>query len=398
MLTLYNQIEKLYNNSPRKYSYYEGFLRTEFDKLSSKDYIVQYFSAGGKKSVISQFIEELEDMRSTHMVSAFFMGILLKEKLCCDLEIESRYPENYKFPYIWFLVCLFHDIGYVQENDWTQKYAYQKRAEEDRKSNDIVKREARRMNIRKEKNDFGVLFVTKQKFYDEYSRAGDRCKGFDEGIRFNRNILIKEPIYKRQTILNYLEFCKMNPNIKHYDHGIVGGFWLYDSLYRNYCNKYSQQKNIKYNTDFDNFEWNHLHFSKEQHLVFAYLADCIISHNMWPATESTNELYKKCGLEELTLEKFKKIRFQDNPILYILALVDTIEPIKIYDSLKLNKFEIWNGVEVRFEQDSIRIKLVDKRMPFELMARKIIGLDKWIDVEYSVDSGLEEIEIRIHGE
>lgn len=396
MITLYKQIKEMYIKSPDKIFYYEGVQNSEFDKLSPREFIVEYFSTGGKESVISQFIDEIDDMRSNHMVSAFFVGILLKEKLCPNLEIESRYPENFQFSYIWFLVSLFHDMGYVQENDWTKKYVYEKRAEEDKRNNEMIRRKLGPMGRLKQCNDFGVLFMTKHVFYDAYSTAGTEYRERIEGIKFNNGILVKKSLYKKETIFKYLEFCKMHQDIKHYDHGIVGGFWLYDSWYRNYCKKYSLQQNIEDIIDFDNFTYGDLHFSKEQHYIFAYLADCIISHNIWPATENTNEIYKECQLEELTLEKFKKIHFADNPILYILALVDTIEPVKIYDGLNLTMDEIWRGVEIIFKPDKVKVKLLDKRMPFERIARKVIGLNKWIDVEYSIDSKSEEIEISIH--
>lgn len=395
MSTLYKQIKEMYKKSPEKIFYYEGFQNFEFDKLSPKEFIVEYFSTGGKESLISQFIDEIDNMRSNHMVSAFFVGILLKEKLCPDLEIVSQHPENFQFSYIWFLVSLFHDMGYVQENDWTQKYVYEKRTEEDKRKNEMIRRKLGSMGRMKQCNDFGVLFMSKHCFGDAYSTAGRECREGIEGIKFNNGILVKKSLYEKETIFKYLEFCKMYHDIKHYDHGIVGGFWLYDSWYRNYCKKYALQQNIEGIIDFDNFTYRGLHFSKEQHYIFAYLADCIISHNIWPATESTNEMYKKCGLEELTLEKFRKIHFEDNPILYILALVDTIEPVKIYDGLNLTVDEIWRGVEIIFRPDKVNIKLLDKRMPFERIARKVIGLNKWIDVEYSIDSKSEEIEISI---
>lgn len=47
-----------------------------------------------------------------------------------DLVIRSQRYEDYEFSYLWFLVCLFHDMGYAVENDWTYKCTYRKNSEE----------------------------------------------------------------------------------------------------------------------------------------------------------------------------------------------------------------------------------------------------------------------------
>ena len=95
------------------------------------------------------------------------------------------------------------------------------------------------------------------------------------------------PYYNGTTIkkvcinFNYLEYCKKNPEINHYDHGIVGGLWLYDSLVENYYLSFSRNKFANFN----DFYVDDLHFSITQFPIFAYLADCIISHNMWFSTD-----------------------------------------------------------------------------------------------------------------
>ena len=90
----------------------------------------------------------------------------------------------------------------------------------------------------------------------------------------------------------------MNEEINHYDHGIVGGLWLYDSFVKNYYLSYISLNNPR--IDFNDFYIKHLHFDTNQFSIFAYLADCIISHNIWFATDNeTIELYEKCGLEQL---------------------------------------------------------------------------------------------------
>lgn len=174
----------------------------------------------------------------------------------------------------------------------------------------------------------------------------------------------------------------MTDGISHYDHGIVGGLWLYDNLIKNYYKAYWSEKEKRNNVNFNNFCVDgYLHFFTEQEMIFAYLADCIIAHNMWPASSDNIAMYKKCGLQELIPPKFEKITFEKNPILFILAVADTIDPIKLFLSKhSMKEIDIWNGVDMLFSKDFIEIKIIDQRLPFENLANKLNGLDDWIDV------------------
>lgn len=57
-------------------------------------------------------------------------------------------------------------------------------------------------------------------------------------------------------------------------------------------------------------------------------------------------------------------------ILYLLALADTIESIKVYNRTGLSDIEIWNGILINIGSDKIDIKIADSRMPFELFRKK----------------------------
>ncbi len=112
------------------------------------------------------------------------------------------------------------------------------------------------------------------------------------------------------------------------DHGIVGGLMLYDRLRKNY---YQAKKKIgrKQKDENDSFEYNGLFFSKEHFKYYAEAADAIISHNIWA---STLKDYLKAEKKEcLMLSKIN----EENKIAYILAIADTIEPIKRKNSLTL---------------------------------------------------------------
>jgi len=247
----------------------------------------------------------------------------------------------------------------------------------------------------------GLVYVAPP-IYREVSFSNRRqylCVDRYVGIEFNNGITIDRAMFSRKTVLNYLEYCKMSERIKHYDHGIVGGLWLYDGLMKNYHRIYQEEKKYNHNIEFEEFVVDgHWHFSLEQKKVFAYLADCIISHNMWPADKDTKEMYLKCGLEELVYPDFKKIGFIKNPLLFILAIADTIEPIKLYSSdANLSEVEIWKGIEVLTEKDSITIKILDVRLSFEKLLNKIKDLDNWLDVNVSSCAKTKEVKIEYNG-
>jgi len=398
-MVLYELMKKFYRESAGEWKYYKGNMINPFeDRFDISDFIRKYFDYGGKGMVVAELINEMEPMRHYHTISTFFIGLLIKKKICPTLEIinDADENDNFEFSYLWFLVCLFHDMGYVQEKDWTYKYKYREN------SNDYIRNygKGKWRNHRDkgyEFDDLGIVYAVPS----IVKRMTSKCKDMDfkkSGsylVRFNNEIEISDAMYSRKTILNYLEFCKMDENIRHYDHGIVGGLWLYDSLMKNYNKQFVIKKRTDKNIDFYNFSIpENLHFFAEQRNIFAYLADCINAYNMWPANEGTNQKYKKCKLDELTKERFKLIRFRDNPILFILALADTLEPIKTYADLHMSEIEIWSGIDIEIEQDSLIIKVLDNRMPFDRIASKVIGIDEWIDVKIVIDTECRELKIK----
>lgn len=393
-MNLYDQIVALYRTST-EWNYYGNDINKPFDKDKARDFIKQYFENGAKKGVILPLIDEIESMRYVHTVSVFFIGLLIKKKLCPNLTIYSQEYEDYEFSYLWFLVCLFHDMGYAIENDWTYKYVYRQNAKEYLRKYKQVKCNCIRQ--RYEYEDLGVIFEAPSRYRSaSFSvRGGDNyVKQFD-GIMFSNGVTIYNSMYSRKTVLDYLEYCKMTDGIRHYDHGIVGGLWLYDSLMKNYHRAYWKEKEKDKNINFKDFVVEgHWHFFEEQKVIFAYLADCIIAHNMWPASLDKIDIYKRCGLDELTLPRFEKISFERNPILFILAIADTIEPIKLYLSTsQLSEVDIWRGIDISFLKEHIKIKILDDKLSFENLLSKVMGLDDWVNVKTVADSDKREVKI-----
>jgi len=300
--------------------------------------------------------------------------------------IDNDQNEIFEFSYLWFLVSLFHDMGYIQEKDWTYKFDYRKKSKDFEK---IMKENKIYYNHSFYKRmpftayyDLGITFPVPSR-YVRYHTPTVRTKyeiPYYNGISFNNGTTIKKSMYTCGTIFNYLEYCKMNPDINHYDHGIVGGLWLYDILIKNYYLSFSRNKSA----NFSDFYVDNLHFSTSQFPIFAYLADCIISHNMWLATDdSTIEKYEKYGLKQLTLPYAQPIQFNRNPILFILALADTLEPIKTCSDLDISPLDVLNNIECEFNYKQIILSFKSNNM-FNKMIGKINGLNNWLDVNIKI--------------
>lgn len=389
-MSLYDCIREMFYNDSREWNYYSCNMTFPFEATEARIFIKEYFEQGAKRGVIFPVIDEINSMRSMHTVSAFFIGLLLKKSIGENLDIICSNSDDYEFSYLWFLVCLYHDMGYAIENDWTYKFTYRNQS---KKYSNIRKCCWYRSSMYE---DLGLVFVAPSLYnevsFPKWSKDIDRR---NDGITFRNGIRVKRATYTRKTIFNYLEYCKMNPQIKHYDHGIVGGFWLYDSLMKNYYETYRREKEFDRDIDFENFQANgNRHFSLEQRWIFAYLADCIISHNIWPATKEKNEIYKEYDLNELVEPNFKKITFGNNPILFILAIADTIEPIKLYSGVSgMETIDIWRGIDMKFERGGMTIKLLDDRLKFSKAQTKIKDLENWGDVHTISGKDNRKIEI-----
>lgn len=361
MKTLYQTMSDYFKNNPMDWNYYLNELELPKNINAAKNFIKDFFTYGGKSYLIYDIIQECEPLRINHTLSVFFIGLLIKNSSYHELNIiDDNQNEIFEFSYLWFLVSLFHDMGYVQEKDWTYKFEYRKKSKNFQNRMRINNHSINKFNKYHNYNtyyDLGIIYPAPCYFKTNpimpYRIANSKNNPRPNNrIIFNNGTIITRSIYPKSTIFNYLEYCKMNEEINHYDHGIVGGLWLYDSFVKNYYLSYISLNNPR--IDFNDFYIKHLHFDTNQFSIFAYLADCIISHNIWFATDNeTIELYEKCGLEQLIPPHAQPIQFDNNPLLFILALADTLEPIKTCSSLDIAPIDILNNIKCNFSDGCI---------------------------------------------
>ena len=141
---------------------------------------------------------------------------------------------------------------------------------------------------------------------------------------------------------------------------------LYDRLRKNFDEAWNKAKRNDPKVLRTDFTYKELHFSNEHYKYYAEAADAIIAHNIWINT--LNEYLIKNDKEPLKEIKIDK----NNKIAFILALADTLEPIK--------KPEINDLDMISFEETKDGFDLI---MPDEMKENNykyICNLSDWINV------------------
>lgn len=327
-----DSLKKCYKNllyDSSNWSYYsnppELTIETLCNSKESLNFVKEYFKCGEKGTLFDDFDvvrDEVLLTRSQHIISTYLLGIILVDNI--KINIEKNNMEKEKFLYLWFLACLFHDVGYIFEEKSSCE-------------------------------DLRILQTDGLKSIDKICNI----KYLYDGIF--------DP-YKEDNIHLYLSkraICK-DGCTGVIDHGIVGGFLLYDRLRKNYDEAYKKAKKENSAVKKNSFDYKNRRFSTNHYNDYKKAAQAIIVHNIWPDT------LQKYLEEESEIVNLKRIDIK-NPIAYILALADTLEPIKRYgiDSLANTYYgEETNGFIYSFGKCGKKS-----------MVECINDLKNWVDVE-----------------
>jgi hypothetical protein len=140
METIENIYNKIINNGKWRYYNNEDLKNLKFDELFNDDnksytFIINMIIESGKiADQLKKCLDALktkenaegEDRRLRHIVSLFFLGFAIYEniqiiKKGIDEQIEDlgilhkEFSSSKRFAFIWFLLCIFHDLGYAYE-------------------------------------------------------------------------------------------------------------------------------------------------------------------------------------------------------------------------------------------------------------------------------------------
>lgn len=346
LLDIYNDVY----NTPSIWNYYDDDSTLSDNPFNTdkntKDFILGFIKLSDKSkgNPLYDTVKKLDNNRIRHIVSTFFLGIYLynniqKIKDPIDIVI-SRYkkqnPEStIKFPFIWYLICLFHDSGYLIENK--KKY---------RDFDDFIK-------------DYKVKFFLK-KPVGVPTLYGNVYKYY-----FNYRI-------------NHTE-----DSIKKPDHGICGSIILFNTL-----KKILVRKQIKelINKEPENKSWNPKLLN-----IYRFASWVILSHNIFfiRKGDPAEQNYEDNHLDDLILDTNSgpKIDYIKHSFLFLFALVDSIEPVK-----ELDNFKNLNKLYLDIHDNKIILELDDTKYQDKYF-KKVQDLKTWLVPNITRNNNRIEIEI-----
>lgn len=373
-------------------------------------FITNYFTAGRKTSVLSYRFEEqyqLPAERAIHTVSGFFLGLLIENCINSFTPLSLVSVNHFPFAYLWFLTYLYHDYGYCVTEKEDCPIQYPKRSPIPSRRNTHYKycHPGEYQALKKIKGKLGINlspFSQSSAFsfslsdqndtpnlehalLIELTQRNNTISGYPK-LHFSNDSTISDHQYPSRIITRYMNYC-IN-ELEHVDHGIVGGLLFYDRMIKNYMLAYiSSLKEENVVQNLSNFYFRNRHFCSEQLTIFSYISDCILSHNIFKQSAETRNLYEKYQLFDLLEENFKKITYDSNPLLYILAVSDTIEPIKVYqqNNKSLSAQEIAEAINVEYIPGTRSLSLGSnsKSIDINLLYQKAKGLMDWTSVRCS---------------
>ena len=345
-------LEKLFMDTikdPKKWNYYEDDkikLNNINDSEDCCNFIKNYLERGAKGiDIVNEGLNDLKTLekskRIKHIVSAFFLGIILYNKTpyikdLLDKQIRKVIPEDKtvekEFIYFWFMLCFFHDLGYEYE----EKNSDENSDESTKNKEQKVKEEA-------------------EKFIE---KIGQSC-------------FIPIHLYTSETCQAYYKYRKYK------DHGLSIGGYLFEELEQN------RQK-------FKNEGRKDLDFSDRVKELFFQIASIVTVHNIWFCTkEKQIEKYKRNNLNNLILEMGMNgrpceypISSSEYPLLFFFCLIDTIEPIK--------RTNLLSKIKISTRGSKICIESNDKDY-----LENISSMNEWL---CPVEQGEEKIIIKMNNQ
>ncbi len=342
-------------HNPKLWDYYniddENSEKFTIDDISNPEkcyiFITKYIAYSQKDNVIflkyiNLLLEDKEDCRFRgyrlcHIVSTFFLGLALfeneyiKKNICRELKkikvFDTKDILEKEFIFVWFMICMFHDLGYVFERNL---------------NSDEISLD----NLNDEKQ-------TLMSFLKEMKEKNGT------------------PSYYNDILENYYKYREGK------DHGILGGL-SYAKYVLEIRNKKSRDTSLDAN---EKEKWN-----KKLTKLYKYVGWCICCHNIWYvrfADSSCKAIMKYINndLYPLILNNRKDkgkyidypIIFQNHPLFFFFCLIDTLEPIKICNSI----FDVHHVLsEISF--DMSKNEAIHISSQNQSYSRVLLGLNEWL--------------------
>lgn len=313
-------------------------------------FINDYYEAGHKNKAFAFDFDHLykTEGKHCHTVSMYFLGCFLS-KIVDDHLREflsfNVHDLKYDFKYSWFLSCLYHDTASVIEIPAFQRQTLSFFLG----ASDV----SYRVYDHKAKTPYAALFT-----------------------------------YPSDLVENYFLY-----RIGHclcVDHGILGGFLLFDRLQKNYDRAWKEHVTelallgiALDKKKYDDFTQRNLHWQSVHLDHFALIADSIIGHNMW--VNDDVKLYNFYGLTPLLKSPTNKIKIRERPLLFFLSLIDSIDPVKMLNKEPniLEPTPALQSIDIQVIGTN-RIKITSLSVQhFDSYYSKVKEVEDWLDVAVS---------------
>lgn len=374
----------------------------------ARHFISHYFAHGQKGRALSfdrSEEQQLPDDRAIHTVSTFFLGLFIENCINGQRTLFIEGSTDFPFVYLWFLTALYHDYGYcvsekkgglvhVTQDSFLPAIGFGRRnGNLGPRERDAINRMRRDLGI--DLSPIGIIpfrsRVDEHRINIEKAMLQEitrQARNKNHRLHFNNGAILPNRQYEPETIVRYYNY--RNNVWKAADHGIVGGFLFFDRMVKNYLVSYlAKLQEETTPCDPNDFIFRGRHFCSDQLSVFHYISDCIMVHNIWKQPENMRQKYEEYQLTELFQEHFKPISYQDNPILFILAVTDTLEPLKVYKEIESEIVINALNIEYLPGSNSLFLSSASYDVPISRLYQKAKELETWTTVK--CDLSLEGI-------
>ena len=306
------------------------------------------------------------DFRVKHILFSFGLGVLIARFCNLDKKIEEEYKKykvNAPFAYIWLTLCIYHDYGYFS----------------------------------------GISYIKS----DDLDRIAMDYSIFDFDFcvsRYSRK-LYRAYYMRKYTMQNWESVdYDLSAHEEIGDHGIIGGYLLFQQLYASEQKKAPPSKHNSLLWEIyqrDEAEKS-LNYHPERIPLYQDICYRIMEHNIWKDYCDESDFEEICG------DNFKKIGISE-PLQYLLSLVDTIEMTKkfcrytdegsekehfVYPKTlgrKVSMRILSNEIEIDYQ--GLREYIRENRYndDISLWEDSVRGLEEWVTIQTGQVDGRKDV-------
>lgn len=281
--------------------------------------------------------------RCQHIFVTFLLGLGIDQKynLLKGINVINGMPDEY----LWMLTSVVHDYGYLRKG-----------VTEMPELADV---------------DEQYLLLSDKNSYMQLSSTVGYSARYPQFITYSYDTITRYYAYKAKRLENARAAGHYSKDGETVDHGIFGAC----QCYKEYCDFYikyeyphscisaDDDKNEIARLRYGNYRLNHdariLNLARTEPLL--YKTACLIAaqHNMFRSSNTdSDKIYSQYGLDSL-LSTTPVAVTRDNPLLYLLSIVDTIECTKGFEKMSTPDSTKSFNLSIKTVLENVLIELSD---------------------------------------